>query len=165
MLDQRTLAFALPRIWRYRLDRCPIPVSTWRAMFQAANYTHDFHLAARPRWPMRRYRGAVKANREGLSWTTRLDQAVYFARSRQGPRQFGDVWQTTAPPSRVLAFITDEGEYVIDARGLPMEMIDPASRTVRWGARLGPARPWRRWDASCADSSSLASPKPPTRPS
>ena len=135
--------YLIPETWRYRLDTCTIPIDDWRDLFATTRYTRDFALTHTPRWPLRLYRGSTAANREGISWTTRLDQAIYFARFRQAPGTRTQIWTTTAPPSRLYAFLGGfEQEHVLDARGLPIRHLDPRTRSARAGARLPTARPW-----------------------
>jgi hypothetical protein len=146
-LAPATLNYLVPSTWRYRIDGDPVPVQTWRELFQAVDYTHDFSLARRPRWPVRLYRGATEANRYGLAWTWRIDQATYFAHSRQAPGTHASVWTVLAPPERLLAYLSDEGEFVTDVRGLEVRPHDPQTPspwwTRHWPHRRG-ARPLAR---------------------
>lgn len=120
-LSSAVLTYLVPPLWRFRDDRCEVPVGSWRALFEGCVYTHDFEVAQRPlRWrPYTLYRGATVENRYGLSWTGDVDQARYFARSRQAPGVRGSVWQCRVPANRVLARVSAmswEDEYVCDVR-------------------------------------------------
>lgn len=140
-LDEVTLVLLLPIVWRSKLDACALPADTWREMFLAVPYTVNGCPVALPRWPRRLYRGATHANREGLSWTTNLAIAAYFASTRQVPGMPGQVWTVTAPPHRLLAHIGDENEYVVDARNLTVRAIDPGTWPQRLLARMPSLRP------------------------
>jgi hypothetical protein len=141
-VDPVVLSVVLPWAWRYKPDACALPVAAWREMFASVPYVVNGRAAARPRWARRLYRGAIEDNREGLSWTTRLDIAAYFAAHRQAPQAIGRVWAATVAPARMLACLDDEHEHVVDARDLPMDPIDPTDPRQRRIARLPSIRPW-----------------------
>ena len=144
----------VPRVWRNRLDNCPLSPAKWLELFLLSDYTKQYKRAARPRRRPHLYRGATDVNRYGLSWTTNPGQAGYFARSRQAPRKVGVVWEAWIPPERLLAHVADESEYVVDARELSVRLApawvqrlvaDPlASARPRWWwepvRRLAPRR-------------------------
>lgn len=68
------------------------------------------------------YRGAIPGRREGMSWTTNLDTARWFAhrfdgvRLGSGPAQVGQVWRIDIPRDYVLARFNhrNESEHVVD---------------------------------------------------
>lgn len=122
------LTYMVPPLWRFRDDRCAVPTESWRELFAACAYTHDFAVARRPRrWrPYTLYRGATAENRHGLSWTGDIEQARYFARHRQAPGADARVWRCRVPADRVLARIVAmswEDEYVADVRGFDVTEI------------------------------------------
>ena len=122
-LDATLLQVLLPMVWRNMLDDCPLDVETWRRLFLAAPFTIDSRLVRSRRRRRRLFRGAIGANREGLSWTTNRNIAWYFARHRQAGGQRGQVWTAWVPAQRFLARLSDEDEFVVDARGLPMRSL------------------------------------------
>lgn len=128
-LTSAVLTYLVPPLWRFRDDRCDLPIESWRPLFEGCAYTHDFEVARRPlRWrPYTLYRGATIENRFGMSWTGDIDQARYFARSRQAPGAHGAVWQCRVPANLVLARVCAmswEDEYVSDVRGCDVTRID-----------------------------------------
>jgi hypothetical protein len=144
-LDRETLCAALPGVWRNKLDDCRIPIELWREMFRAADFTTDGRRTRRPGWPVRLFRGATVENRAGLSWTTSLVQANYFAKYRQDPWGApGQVWTTVAPPQYMLARYPKEGEgeYVVDACSLTLRPVDLSAPLTRLSARFPAIRPW-----------------------
>lgn len=138
-LTPAMLTLFLPRMWMNRPDNSAVPTRVWRAMFEHTLYTEDTVARRRPRRAQVAYRGATEANREGLSWSLDVEQARYFARSRQAP---GDssarVWATRIPGDRVFARFMEgwEKELTADVRGLdvrPLEEWRPPR--VLWGRR------------------------------
>jgi hypothetical protein len=112
----------LPRIWRYRSDRDPLDsAAAWRAMVEHAGYFEwrsgalSGRRARRPWRPRRLFRGATASRRFGMSWTENPDIAQYFARYRQPHGEVGQVWVATFRPSRLLAYLEDEQEYLVAA--------------------------------------------------
>ncbi|WIE57157.1 hypothetical protein DEI96_013495 [Curtobacterium sp. MCLR17_031] len=121
------LTFFLPRMWRYRLGDAPVPIEVWRAMFEFAEYTEDMVVQRRRRGTRVAFRGATDANREGLSWSLDVEQARYFARDRQAPRdRSATVWVARIPSDRVYARYMDgfEKEIVADVRGLDVRSLE-----------------------------------------
>lgn len=119
-LTPAELTFFLPRMWRNRPAESATPDEVWRQMFDYALYTEDMAVARRRRKSCRAYRGATAENREGLSWSTDLGQARYFAASRQAPGIVGQVWVVNIPGDRMRAKFGEgwEKEIVADVRGL-----------------------------------------------
>ena len=138
-LTRGMLTFYLPWLWRYRQDDSRVPNDVWRAMFEQVEYTEDMVVRDRPRRTFRAYRGATTENREGLSWSLDVEQAKYFARSRQAPGARARVWVTNIPPERVFARFTDgwEKEVTADVRGLDIRPLEderllPRPRNWPW---------------------------------
>lgn len=141
-LTPGTLTFFLPWMWRYRKDDSEVPTHIWRAMFQHAYYTEDMKVCPPPKRTVRAYRGATEANREGLSWSLDIDQARYFARSRQAPGDFSArVWVTNIPAERMFArFMSGlEKEITADARELDIRPVEEAHLLpkIHWWQTLG----------------------------
>lgn len=67
------------------------------------------------------YRGAIEDRRTGMSWTSDLDQARWFANRFSGLRDTtaGYVWRIDIPRDYVLARFTgrNEAEHVVDTSG------------------------------------------------
>lgn len=57
-----------------------------------------------------------------MSWTRNKDIAMYFARYRQAPGAAGKVCVAVFRPSRLLAYIDDEEEYLVDAVGADVQL-------------------------------------------
>lgn len=126
-LTSGMLTFFLPWMWRYRLSGSPVPHEVWQAMFEFAEYTEDMVVQRRRRGTRVAFRGATKANREGLSWSLDVEQARYFARDRQAPGdRSATVWVARIPSDRVYARYMDglEKELVADVRGLDVRSLD-----------------------------------------
>lgn len=127
-VSSAVLTYMVPHLWGFRPDRCEVPMESWRSLFAGCHYTHDFEVTRRPLrwWGRTLYRGATSDNRFGLSWTGDIEQARYFARSRQAPGVWGSVWQCRVPASRVLARLSSrswEDEYVSDVRGCAVTQV------------------------------------------
>jgi hypothetical protein len=81
--------------------------------------------------------GAPADRRFGMSWTANPAIALWFARYRQPPGvDDGQVWVGVFAPSRLLAYLTDEREYLVDAPGVDVQPWSPDN--AGWLAR-------RRW--------------------
>lgn len=104
---------------------------TWRDLFEEAGYTHDGQPAPQPCQPVTVYRGCHHERRFGMSWTTDLDQARWFA-NREFRKGAGQVYVFDAPPVSLLAFIHEsnrgEAEYVIDPQYLSDTTVREYSR-------------------------------------
>lgn len=89
----------------------------WLELFSDAGFNIDGRPATPPRDPLVLYRGAPEEHRLGLSWTSDLTQARWFAdRWRLTTGDPAPVWRFTAPPERVLAIFREarqEAEYVV----------------------------------------------------
>lgn len=125
-LDPGTLAKVIGTAWsRSTQPTEQVPRNKWRRLFDLAGYTDGAQLALRPRARVRVYRGSLSAGRDGLGWTTRRDVAERYPVAEQG----AGVFTLHCSPRRLLAHITpeniganDEDEYVIDARGLWLQI-------------------------------------------
>jgi hypothetical protein len=131
------LTFFLPRMWQYRDGYSATPLEVWRAMFERVQYTQDRIVQRRPHGTRLAYRGATEANREGLSWSLDVEQARYFARYRQAPRDLSArVWVTRIPSDRVFARFMEgwEKELTADVRGLHIVPLEewPSARVPLW---------------------------------
>jgi hypothetical protein len=143
-LSPAALTFFLPWLWQMRPDASRVPTEVWRGMFQCAAYTENRIVQQRPRRTFRAYRGATLQNRDGLSWSLDVEQAKYFARSRQAPGAIAHLWVTNIPPERLFARYTEgfENEVTADVRGLDVYPLEEEHRLPR------PRRPiWGFWSA------------------
>ncbi len=108
----------------------------WVMLFEEAGYTEDGKRARRPRKSVTVYRGCSADRRFGMSWTTDLERARWFA-DRDLGQGIGGVYQAEIAPGFLLAYIHEdhrqEAEYVID----PTALNDETVKLVR------PARPFR----------------------
>lgn len=132
---------ALPWIWRHRPDRDPLDnAAAWHAMVVHAGYFEwksgmpGGRPARRPMLARRLFRGATEERRFGLSWTTKPDIARHFASYRQPHGEVGRVWVATFTPSRLLARLGDEEEYLVEAEGADVQP---------WTAARTSGRAWR----------------------
>ena len=138
-LSPNMLAFFLPWMWVSRPDGSPVPTETWWAMFQATPYTEEKRVTRSRGWSVRAYRGAIKANRYGLSWSLDVGQARYFAAYRQAPRVHdARVWVTNIPAEWIFARFVQgwEKEVTADVRGLAVYPVEEERRLPRF--------PWLR---------------------
>lgn len=89
----------------------------WVDWFETAGYTHNGHPSPRPEAPVTLYRGCAPEREFGMSWTTDLDRARWFAERDLGHGN-GNVYVYHADPAALLAFIGEwghhEAEYVVD---------------------------------------------------
>jgi hypothetical protein len=93
------------------------PIPKWVALFREADYS------LRPQQAVRLYRGTRPGRwRRGMSWTTDLDRAPFFADRwfERGYRQT-EVVTVLAPPAAMLVEIANESEseVVVDPARLP----------------------------------------------
>ncbi|WP_131705513.1 hypothetical protein [Mycolicibacterium obuense] len=96
----------------------------WVALFEEAGYTVDGVPAPRPTAPVNVYRGCHPERRFGMSWTTDIDRARWFAERDLG-HGVGEVYEVTVQPSFLLAYIhvssRGEAEFVVDPSALDDE--------------------------------------------
>lgn len=134
-LDQDQLTCLVPEAWRYRPDRSAVPAAKWRALFAASRFTHDFHVARRPRRAVVAFRGATEDNRDGLAWSYSIHQARYFAKRRQDPHGLpASIWVCRIPTDRWFARYVEqsyENEITADVTGLRIESADHLSPSLR----------------------------------
>jgi hypothetical protein len=139
--DQMVAEF--PQVWRHRSRRDPLDSpDAWRAMvdhiggyFTWSPGQADGRRASRP-WRSRwLYRGATASRRFGMSWTRSLGVAEDFARNRQpyGDER-GQVWLGLFAPSRLLGFLEDEREYLVDTAEMDIRLWSPGE--IGWLSRL-----------------------------
>lgn len=123
---QDLLAAQLTRCWRDKQDRVSVDAHVVIDMFRQVGYRVDDQPAQRPERPLTLFRGATEARAYGLSWTVDPQIAAHFARHRQGPVGAGRVWRTTVEPDQVLAYLSDEAEYIVDVRDhqAPVQRVD-----------------------------------------
>lgn len=102
-----------------------LPRLVWRRLFDAAGYTIDGVRADRPSGEVVLWRGSVAERRTDWSWTPDQQVAARYAAGCVGGRPLGQLWQVTAPPEALLAFMTTRGEdeYVVDTTGLHIDHI------------------------------------------
>jgi len=103
----------LPEVWHM----AEFPVSSighkaWLDMFFSAGFVTDCG-ASRPEKPLTVYRGHDRAHMRGFSWTTRIEQAQWFAERFQAIRPPTFVFEVTVPPHAVLADILGRNEFEI----------------------------------------------------
>jgi hypothetical protein len=127
----------LPQIWRFRSDEDPLnSADAWRAMVKYASYfewkSGRLHgrRTRRPLRSKRLFRGATLSRRFGMSWTKNPDIAEHFARVRQPHDELGQVWVATFRPSRLLGYLADEKEYLVDAAGADVQLWRPRGLTA-----------------------------------
>jgi hypothetical protein len=60
-----------------------------------------------------------------MSWTKDLAVADHFAVDRQPMGEIGQVWVARFAPSRLLAYLADEKEYLVDATGVDVQLWHP----------------------------------------
>ncbi|WP_431959899.1 hypothetical protein [Mycobacterium sp. smrl_JER01] len=103
----------------------------WVSLFEEVGYTEDGKPAPRPRNPVTVYRGCSPERRFGMSWTTDIERARWFAQRDLG-QGAGQLYEATIPPGCLLAYIHEshrlEAEFVVD----PIALNDDTVRLV-WG--------------------------------
>lgn len=122
----------LPSVWRLRPDADPLGSdAAWRAMIDHAGYFKwksgqiGGRRTRRPLRARRLFRGATHDRRFGMSWTRNRAIATHFAHSRQASGAKGEVWVAVFRPSRLLAHIEDEEEYLVNAVGVDVQLWTP----------------------------------------
>lgn len=94
-----------------------LPQETWIELFEEAGYTADGRTALRPSQYVTVYRGCHPERRHGMSWTTDIERARWFAERDLG-QGLGMIYVLNAPPESLLAYIQDasrgESEYVVN---------------------------------------------------
>jgi hypothetical protein len=94
-----------------------LPFNQWVELFGEAGYTHDGEPAPRPEQAVTVYRGCHHERRFGMSWTTDIERARWFA-DRDLGQGVGLIYVFNAPPEALLAYIHEssrgEAEYVIN---------------------------------------------------
>jgi hypothetical protein len=97
----------------------------WVNLWYKSGFTKDGCAAERPGVPITLWRAAHPRYKRGLAWTDDEQVARWFLQARYGNHR---LYQVTAPPERLLAYIHKEGrgesEWITDVRALPMEEIE-----------------------------------------
>ncbi|WP_435110024.1 hypothetical protein [Nocardiopsis synnemataformans] len=126
-ISDQVLSEHLAAVWSLaEYPDTALPRLVWRRLFDAAGYTVDGVRADRPAGEVVLWRGSVTERRTDWSWTPDQRVAAQYAAGGVGGRPLGQLWQVTAPPEALLAFMTTRGEdeYVMDTTGL---QVDPGS--------------------------------------
>jgi len=104
-----------------------LDTAEWVELFETAGYTHNGQPSPRPKQPVTLYRGCAPERRFGMSWTTHVDRARWFADRNLG-HGTGNVYVYQAEPFALLAFIDESGrgeaEYVIDPAYLSDDTVE-----------------------------------------
>ncbi|WGJ88204.1 hypothetical protein [Gordonia sp. SMJS1] len=123
-ISHQTAAVAAVTLWPAKPDNVTIDYPLWRDLFRIAGFSSDGAATPRPRSSLLLFRGATPDRARGLSWTTDLEQAHYFATQRQVPGATACTWAAWVTPSRMLAFYGHtppcEFEVVVDATDFPV---------------------------------------------
>ena len=98
-------------------------VGAWISLFRECGFVSDDDQPA-PMAPLEAYRGTSWGRRRGMSWTTNLEVARWFAGRYTSHGREAHVFRAEVPPGAVLALIGMEGgrnehEVVVDPSGLP----------------------------------------------
>jgi len=98
----------------------------WVELFEEAGYTTDGQPTQRPRKAVTVYRGCHPERRDGMSWTTDIDRAQWFADRDLGSGA-GVVFEAEISPGFLLAYIhkshRGEAEYVVDPAALNDDVV------------------------------------------
>lgn len=117
LTDSAEIAIGIHLAWssaefpeRY-LDR-----GIWLMLFRRVGFIEDDRVAKRPDTPVIVYRGAIPANRFGMSWTDDRERAEWFARRFDALGANGRLYTLTVPSRKLLARVTvrNESEWVVD---------------------------------------------------
>jgi hypothetical protein len=117
----------VPHAWRWNnRPLADLPQQQWIQLFRFAGYTHDHAPAARPSGrAVRLWRGGASAKR--LSWTSDRNLARGFAirtpASNVGVLGEPTLWVALVDPARLLAYFSNEKEYIIDPLGVAAEQV------------------------------------------
>jgi hypothetical protein len=120
-LSRPAAAFMAISLWPYKPDSVSVNYALWARMFRDGRFTEDGHRVTPPARPALLFRGATPEGVKGLSWTTDLEQARYFATSdRQRNPGRARVWMSWVPPELMLAHFGRgwESEVIVDAEHL-----------------------------------------------
>lgn len=128
----------LPTVWRRRSRAGPLDdAAAWRAMVDHAGYfvwasgEAVGRRARRPLGSRRLFRGATADRRFGMSWTRNPAIARDFAVNRQPDGvDDGQVWVGVFAPTQLLAYLSDEREYLVAARRRRHRAVVPGRRRV-----------------------------------
>jgi hypothetical protein len=89
--------------------------------FREAGFISDDQGVLAPEEPLTLYRGSTSSRRSGLSWTSDVGKARWFA-NRQNllTRRLGFVYEAKVSPAFILGYFNQRGEneWVVDPAGL-----------------------------------------------
>lgn len=130
LLSRSDLRIVLAPIWCAPMRPEPLlGTANWVALFRAAGYRA-------PDGPIVAYRGATPPRKFGMSWTTDIDRAVWFAEHYQSLEQWSEVpqrtyvYRCTVEPAAVLCQVPttiigdlawEEHEVIVDPSCLRIE--------------------------------------------
>jgi hypothetical protein len=120
-LSRPAAAFLAITLWPNKPDSVSVDYALWARMFRDGRFTEDGRRVTPPARPALLFRGATPEGARGLSWTTDLEQARYFATSdRQRNPAEARVWMSWVPPDLMLARFGRgwESEVIVDAEHL-----------------------------------------------
>lgn len=119
VLTTEELRGLLPHVWSMaEWPEQHLSRRDWLAMFSEAGFASDSGHEA-PTEPLTIFRGCSYERRRGMSWTTDLEQAEWFA-ARLVWVAAGNVYEATVPPVAVLALVggRSEAEVVVNPNRL-----------------------------------------------
>jgi len=122
-LDREELRRHITAVWQLAEWPAALGIRTWVTMFREAGFISDTDEPV-PDYPLTVYRGTTWGRRRGMSWTTDIDRARWFAARWQLRGERGEVFTAIVPPAAVLALVGDpenhnEEEVVVDPAMLP----------------------------------------------
>lgn len=126
-VDDDTLRRVIDDVWRRaEAPTIALGVDAWVALFRRAGFV-GWQGAERPEGPITAYRGALPGHVRGMSWTTEVDRAQWFADRLSQLDPEAAVYEVTIPAPAVLAIIGDlddsytgnEAELIVDPALLP----------------------------------------------
>jgi hypothetical protein len=132
LADDDFLAHALPIVWEMHEhpEYSDLPWFEWDHLFRQVGFIRNGIRTDRPEGRVLLYRGATYSFRRGMSWTSKLELAEWYADYYAGEIQ-GEVWAANVPWSKVLAVIDNapagEAEYVVDTQRLRISSLDRES--------------------------------------
>jgi len=121
VIDPAAYAPLVPYAWtRAEWPGTSLDIRIWRRLWKKAGFTIDGQPAPHPDAPVKVYRAAWPKYKHFMSWTDSLEIAKRFLRVGYRVRQH--LYQTTAQPENLLAYLHEEGrnesEWIVDTRKL-----------------------------------------------
>ncbi len=100
----------------------------WVDFFRLAGYTRD-GVPATPPDTITLYRGCPPSRTRGMSWSSSIEQARWFAERARFATP-GNVYTATVTGEQLLAEITigGEDEFVVDTRGIQVARVSGGAR-------------------------------------